>query len=381
MVHVFPTVIYSLMIGMTIIALLEVFNRPNEKQNFFLKVLLFLLLLHSGGQLFVYSGAYVYVPAMTAIHLPFRVLLGPALYFYAYATMSSNKVMDKRLSALALLGPVIVILAMLPFIFISPADKLALADPATRDPELWKIAVSTCLFTTCAFIFYTFLYLILALKLHEKHCQQLMERFSDIEQQSLAWFKPILFIWGAAWLMHAVEFALNLLGVVWFGSGVVLPIFETMVLAIFIQKALSQKVLNESEKGLPRTNQVRAALLSTEKMQSIASKLEHAMKEDKLFLQDNLSLNKLSESISETENHISETLSQFLNTKFFQFVNGFRIEEAKKALQDTDKLITSIAYDVGFNSKSTFNTAFKKIVGYTPSAYRNLLVENKQEIL
>ncbi|WP_232771487.1 helix-turn-helix domain-containing protein [Colwellia sp. 12G3] len=102
----------------------------------------------------------------------------------------------------------------------------------------------------------------------------------------------------------------------------------------------------------------RAALLSAEKMQLIASKLEGAMNEDKLFLQDNLSLNKLSESISESENHISETLSQFLHTKFFQFVNNFRVEEAKKALQDSDKLVTSIAFDVGFNSKSTFNTAF-----------------------
>ena len=82
-----------------------------------------------------------------------------------------------------------------------------------------------------------------------------------------------------------------------------------------------------------------------------------------------------------SENHISETLSQFLHTKFFQFVNGFRVEEAKKALQDKDKLITRIAFDVGFNSKSTFNTAFKKVVGYSPSAYRNLLLENKQTIL
>jgi AraC-like DNA-binding protein len=368
------------MMGMTTIALLEVFNRPKEKQNFFLKALLVLLLLHSGGQLFVYSGAYVYAPSLAAIHLPFRVLLGPALYFYAQATMSSYKESDKRLSVLALLGPVVVLLTMFPFIFmISPEEKLALANPATRDPELWKIAAFTCFSSTTAFVFYTFFYLILALKLHERHCQQLMERFSDIEQQSLAWFRPVLFIWGAAWFMHTVEYTLGFLRVFWFGTGIVLPIFETMILAIFIQKALSQKVLKESDKGVPSVSQgqKRAAILSAERMQLIASKLEHAMKEDKLFLQDDLSLNKLSESISETENHISETFSQFLNTKFFQFVNSFRVEEAKRALQDSDKLVTSIAFDVGFNSKSTFNAAFKKMVGSSPTAYRNLLLENK----
>lgn len=382
MVDLFPTVIYSCMIGMTIPALLDVLIRPKEKQNIFLKGLLLLLLMHLAGELFIYSGAYVYAPALAGAHLPFRVLLGPALYFYAHATMSPDKTIDKRLSALALSGPVIVFLVMLPFIFmISPVEKLALANPATRDPELWKIAVFTCFFTTFVFISFTVLFLVAALKLHNSHRQQLMERFSEIEQCSLDWFKPVLVIWGVAWLMYAVEFSISALGWFWIGSGKLLPILEASALAIFIQKALSQKVLNESEKALPRSTQIRATLLSAEKMQLIASKLERAMKEDKLFLQDNLSLNKLSESIGETENHISETLSQFLHTKFFQFVNSFRVEEAKKALQDTDKLITSIAFDVGFYSKSTFNTAFKKVVGYSPSAYRNLLLENKQKIL
>ncbi len=378
MVHVFPTVIYSFMMGMTTIALLEVFKRPKEKQNIFLKGLLLLLLIHSTGELFVYSGAFAYAPGLAGAHLPFKVLLGPALYFYAHATMSPDKAIDKRMSFWALSGPVIVVLAMLPFIFmISPAEKLALASPSTRDPELWKIAIFTCSFTTFVFILYTFVYLAMALKLHESHRQQLMERYSNIEQRSLDWFQPVLLIWGVAWLMYAVEFTLGALRWFWFGSGVVLPILETVVLAIFIQKALSQKTLKASEKGLPRESQARTALLSSEKMQAIASKLEHVMKEDKLFLKDNLSLNKLSESISETENHISETLSQFLHTKFFQFVNGFRVEEAKQALQDRDKLITTIAFDVGFNSKSTFNTAFKNVVGHSPSAYRNLLLEDK----
>jgi AraC-like DNA-binding protein len=382
MVDLFPTVIYSCMIGMTIPAILEVLIRAKEKQNIFLKGLLLLLLIHFSGELFIYSGAYNYAPALAGAQFPFRVLLGPALFFYAHATMSPDKTIDKRVSALALSGPILVLLAMLPFIFmISPAEKLALADPSTRDPSLWKIALFTCLFATFIFISFTVLFLIMAVKLHHCHRQQLMERFSQIEQRSLNWFKPVLIIWGVAWLMYAVEFSLSALGWFWFGSGILLPILEAIALAIFIQKALSQKVLNGSEKGLPRSSQTRAALLNAETMQLIASKLERAMKEDKLFLQDNLSLNKLSESICETENHISETLSQFLHTKFFQFVNGFRIEEAKKALQDRDKLITSIAFDVGFNSKSTFNTAFKKTVGYSPSAYRNSLLENKQTIL
>ncbi|WP_440874277.1 helix-turn-helix domain-containing protein [Thalassotalea sp. PLHSN55] len=367
------------MIGMTTIALLEVFQRPNERQNLFLKGLLLLLLIHLAGELFISSGAYAYAPALAGLQFPFRVLLGPALYFYAHATMSPDAKINKRLKALAVSGPILVILAMLPFmLLITSEEKLALANPLTRDPQLWQIALLTCLFATILFIAFTVIFLLLALKLHRDHRQQLMERFSEIEQRSLGWFSTVLIIWGAVWLMYAVEFFLNALGWFWFGSGKLLPVFEAIGLAIFIQKALRQKVLKAADKALPRASQPRTAILSDEKMQLIAAKLEHAMTEDKLFLQENLSLNKLSVSIAETENHISETLSQFLNTKFFQFVNGFRVEEAKKALQNTDKLIINIAYDVGFNSKSTFNTAFKKVVGHSPSAYRNLLLEHKQ---
>lgn len=350
-----------------------------ERQNVFLIGLMLLLLMHLAGELFIYSGAYVHAPALAGAQLPFRVLLGPALYFYAHATMSPDNAIDKRLCVFALSGPILVLIAMFPFIFtISPAEKLALANPATRDPELWKIALFTCLFSTAVFISFTAVFFIIALKLHQSHVQQVMERFSNIERRSLDWFRPILFIWGIAWLMFALEFSLGALGWRWFGTGILLPVLEAVALTLFIQKALSQKVLRESEKGLPHTSQNRVAILSPDKMQLVASKLEHAMTRDQLFLQDDLSLKRLSEAVSETENHISETLSQFLNTNFFQFVNGFRIEAAKKALAESDKLVLNIAFDVGFNSKSTFNTAFKKIVGYSPSAYRNLILDNKQ---
>ena len=206
--------------GITILALLEVFKRPNERQNVYLTGLLLLLLIHSAGELFLYSGAFVYAPDLVGIHLPFRVLLGPLLYFYAYASMSPDKGTNKRMVGLALSGPIIVVLGMLPFILmIGPAEKIALAMPSTRDPELWKIAVFTCLFTTFVFIFYTLFYLVAALKLHSGHRQQLMERFSDIEQRSLDWFRPVLIIWGATWLMYAVEFSLSVLGWRWFGAG------------------------------------------------------------------------------------------------------------------------------------------------------------------
>ena len=63
---------------------------------------------------------------------------------------------------------------------------------------------------------------------------------------------------------------------------------------------------------------------------------------------------------------------------FYNFINEFRIEAAKEILQDPSskgKNILQIAYEVGFNSKSAFNTYFKRLTGKTPSAYRKEAAE------
>lgn len=70
---------------------------------------------------------------------------------------------------------------------------------------------------------------------------------------------------------------------------------------------------------------------------------------------------------------LSMIINRHFNLNFYEFVNGYRIEEAKKRLLDPankSKTITDIYLEVGFNSKSVFNTFFKKLVGKTPSEYR-----------
>ena len=83
-----------------------------------------------------------------------------------------------------------------------------------------------------------------------------------------------------------------------------------------------------------------------------------------------LSLRGLSDHTKNSPNSLSQVINQPLNCNFFDFVNGFRIEAAKKQLiLSTDKKIPvlEIAHAVGFNSKSTFNMAFKRHTGLTPT--------------
>lgn len=98
------------------------------------------------------------------------------------------------------------------------------------------------------------------------------------------------------------------------------------------------------------------------------------MATQKPYLKSNLSLTDLSDLLDVSTHNLSEIINTRLNKSFYDYVNECRVEEVKKMLLD-DKYksysILAIAYEAGFNSKSSFNTIFKKITGTTPSGYRN----------
>ncbi|WP_190808729.1 AraC family transcriptional regulator [Flagellimonas sp. S3867] len=94
---------------------------------------------------------------------------------------------------------------------------------------------------------------------------------------------------------------------------------------------------------------------------------------NKLYLEPDVSLSSLSKLISITTQKASEIINQHAKQNFNDFINHYRIQEAKKLLVSSDSenyTIASIAFDSGFSSLSSFNSAFKKFEGITPSIYR-----------
>lgn len=101
--------------------------------------------------------------------------------------------------------------------------------------------------------------------------------------------------------------------------------------------------------------------------------LKALMVEDKPYLNTELTLQDLADKINIPKHQLTALFNNYMGVNFFEFVNEYRIEEAKKRLVDETYeplTIIAIAYDCGFNSKSTFNTLFKEMVGKTPSQYR-----------
>jgi len=95
------------------------------------------------------------------------------------------------------------------------------------------------------------------------------------------------------------------------------------------------------------------------------------MKKTKIYLEPEISLEQLAAKTNIPKHHLTQLLNERFGKNFYTFINEHRITEAMEKLQhDRNLNILSLAYDCGFNSKSSFNTYFKKVTGLTPSAYR-----------
>ena len=133
------------------------------------------------------------------------------------------------------------------------------------------------------------------------------------------------------------------------------------------------KVLAEKE----ITEQIdvkKEGLIDEQLMLEIANNLEKVMKEEKPYLNKNLSLNLLADKLNSSTHILSYVLNAHCKVNFYNYINNFRIDYCKALLKNPKKQhlsIEGIAFESGFGSKSTFNTLFKKQSGMTPTQYKS----------
>ena len=133
------------------------------------------------------------------------------------------------------------------------------------------------------------------------------------------------------------------------------------------QSALLQEYLTDSTKtSLPQPEKYASSSLTDEKKQDLFLRLETLLWEEKVFT-DNLL----------TKENLSQIINEQTKQTFTQFVNGFRTKEAVRLLSDPDNQtpLKAISAELGFNSMTTFYSQFQAATGMTPAQYRNKVQE------
>jgi AraC-like DNA-binding protein len=238
------------------------------------------------------------------------------------------------------------------------AEYLAEINRSGMTPELYVIYVIIDL--------YLFAYILAGVRLFWKQDRACS---SQNPPMNIRWLRNLSIAFLVIQIISTVFDFVNLVEV----NLSVTPFFLTIVIYSMSYVGIRQSEIFTGINLMKLTPKYEKSPLTEEMADRIVRKLESLMKEEKLFMDSSLSLPQLAHTLAISTHLLSQVLNERLNRNFFNFINEHRIQEAQRMLLDPQEQhysMIDIAHEVGFNSISAFNTAFKKHAGLSPSEFR-----------
>ncbi|MFC1784819.1 helix-turn-helix domain-containing protein [Candidatus Neomarinimicrobiota bacterium] len=217
-----------------------------------------------------------------------------------------------------------------------------------------------------------------------KHNKAIKYYFSDESKYNLGWLIILLSVFVFYLLLSYSVWILNgLFGLsIFFSSLDLLPYILTgyvFVIGFFGYKqggVFSKELIVQKQraqiKQSSKEDKYKKSGLSEDERKTLVGRLKFIMETEKPFIEYDLNILDLSKMLETSVNKLSQVINESFHKNFYNFVNYHRIEEVKKLLKDPENqkfTIISIAYDCGFNSKSSFYSFFKQNTGTTPKEY------------
>lgn len=141
-----------------------------------------------------------------------------------------------------------------------------------------------------------------------------------------------------------------------------------------LEQELKEAEEIESLKEQPGKIRASKPVLNQDKIDETVKRITYLMEREKLYQEPELTVQQLAEKLDLPSYHVSQAINEGMKRNFYDLVNFYRVEEAKQLLLDPKNknyTILSVGFEAGFNSKTTFNTIFKKFTGQTPTAFRD----------
>lgn len=333
-------------------------------------------------------GMDEFIMLLAPLNLPFSMMLAPLFWLYVRGLTTEGSFSDLRYKILHAV-PAMYGLCVSVLLLILPFDVYeTLEAEGASDHPLVPVIIFAIWALTILFYAQVGFYVVLIIRLLTVYNTRLKDLFSSTEHRELYWVWWISIVCACFLIFNVANILVQLFGVQILPTSVLeQPVIDVLintaviwVLALwgFRQKPglIRETTSDTREEQVPVVNgqKYERSALSEEQAQRLARKIRSAMQDSLLYRDPNLSLWDLSKHIGVTSNYLSQTLNETIGTSFFDYVNRWRIEDAVARIENSEETVLAIAYDVGFNSKSSFYKAFKKHVGMTPSALRNARV-------
>ncbi len=318
-----------------------------------------------------YSGFYAKFPQLAHVEDGFAFLLGPLLYFYTRSMVYNDFALTSR-HLLHLIPFLIVTITFQVYYHLQTEDYQKLIQQAIAEQDL----PPGFYFSIAVVFIHIALYLFLSFQEITVYRQRIRDQFSAVGKINLDW---LVFMMASIALIVVISFAQTFLPVLGlkglFQSFFIVP----FLFLFFFTNAVVWKGLKQPEifSGIDFEKQdgkkYQGSTLSSHESEWIREKLLELTGPEKVYLDPELSLDQLADQLKVSSKKLSQVINESFDQNFFDFINSYRIEEAKRILlgsTDAKLTVLEVMYQCGFNSKSSFNTLFKKKTGVTPSEFR-----------
>jgi AraC-like DNA-binding protein len=348
-----------------------------------------------GLEFLEHSRYLIHAPRLLALDLNIDFLFGPLTYLYVRALSDRDGYHFSLNQWLHFLPFALGFFILGPIFGLEREQLIALIyqDVDSQDAaQLWA-EVSTFVIGIAS-ILQMAIYLFIAIRRLIRHRRKIQDQFSFLERISLTWLRNLLIALALLYLLYIAD--IFLIGIFELYEGMMGIHYPMIVIVIYIMgyMGLRQPAIFTHHRHLdpeptePQTTtsdtspeplqdqekrKYEKSALDSETSSLLFADLQNHMKNEKPYLDSKLNLSQLAAQLSISANYLSQVINEQGKLHFFDFVNRYRVEEAKSALAGTAQRgnILTIALDAGFNSKSAFYSAFKRHTGQTPSQYRH----------
>ena len=340
------------------------FNKKQKSKSDVI-LLLWMLLLAAHLSLFYLNYFDDIPPILIGVHLPMPLLQAVFLYFYV-ASVTNQFPKKKTIATIHLLPTLLSYLFLVPFFLLPAQEKVTILENKGKGySELFGLINLIFIYASGV------VYVAWSSYLLWKHQKNIRNQFSDIEDINLSWLKLLIVGIGGIWVI-----------VIFFNNGYYIftgvSIFVILIGFFGVQQrdifSNEKKIIVniETDNNKVKKEKYASSGLSTETAEDLYKNLIQQITKESYYTETTLSLNELAQKLSISPNHLSQIINEKEGKNFFDFINAFRVAEFKRLIaMPTNKQYTllALAYDCGFNSKSSFNRSFKKHTGLTPSQY------------
>lgn len=311
------------------------------------------------------TGTHKLFPFLIGVPQTVVFLFGPLFYYYVNSLTLKNFSVSKK-QLLHLIPFFAFVIYRIPFYLLSNEQKLAMVGTSSLRNEELAVLIVQCI--------HLFFYLHLTIKNLQKYLSAIKTTMSSLEKINLNWIRTGIHAFIVIFVLMFILSSLYFAGIdLYEYYSVVIPILVSVTILTMGYLGFKQPIIFPPEIQELKFKKYERSSLTIDKADLHLQELLAVMRDKKPYLDNELTLTKLSEMLSIPQHHLSQVLNEKLNQNFFDFVNNYRIQEAKKLLVSPEGgmlTILAIAEEVGFNSKSAFNNAFKKVTNTTPSEFR-----------